>query len=344
MSEEKTWVRAGEDFCTNCREVRPFYRKMEEETVEEEGEEPFTFLRTVTRCFVCDSEMETEGLVDLNTEEYLDARCEALGLIQRRDLCRLMELYEIGKAPLSLALGFGEITVTRWLAGCFPSKEYSDICKRALKDPSFMRKCLKENREKLTRVCFEKADRAAARLEKSASLSKELLAAVRETFRLMGEITPLALQKLLYFMQGLSYALLNAPFYPEDCEAWAHGPVVRPVYELLRDFCFDPTEDPRFSVLEGGEALAEDKQKILLLTLKGFGRYNPRVLELLTHRESPWRKAREGLLPGDPGYRYLRKEDIRECFLELNKQYDLSTTAGIRRYVEDALRDREGGS
>ena len=35
MSEEKTWVRAGEDFCTNCREVRPFYRKMEEETVEE---------------------------------------------------------------------------------------------------------------------------------------------------------------------------------------------------------------------------------------------------------------------------------------------------------------------
>ena len=44
------------------------------------------------------------------------------------DIERLMKLYNIGKAPLSLALGFGEVTITCYLAGQVPSKEYSDRC------------------------------------------------------------------------------------------------------------------------------------------------------------------------------------------------------------------------
>lgn len=35
-----------------------------------------------------------------------------------------MKIYKIGKAPLSLALGFGEVTITRYLSGQIPLKEY----------------------------------------------------------------------------------------------------------------------------------------------------------------------------------------------------------------------------
>ncbi|MCI9068193.1 MAG: Asp-tRNA(Asn)/Glu-tRNA(Gln) amidotransferase subunit GatC, partial [Lachnospiraceae bacterium] len=44
---------------------------------------------------------------------------------------KLMKIYKIGKAPLSLALGFGEVTITRYFSGQIPSKEYSDIMRKA---------------------------------------------------------------------------------------------------------------------------------------------------------------------------------------------------------------------
>lgn len=51
------------------------------------------------------------------------------------DIRNLMVVYRIGKAPLSQALGFGEITIIRYLVGQVPSKEYSDIIRNALDSP-----------------------------------------------------------------------------------------------------------------------------------------------------------------------------------------------------------------
>ncbi len=50
-----------------------------------------------------------------------------------------MKIYKIGKAPLSLALGFGEVTIPRYLEGQVPSEEYSDIMKAALSSPAYMK-------------------------------------------------------------------------------------------------------------------------------------------------------------------------------------------------------------
>ena len=74
----------------------------------------------------------------------------AEGLISIDDIERLMKIYKIGKAPLSLALGFGEVTIPRYLEGQVPSKEYSDIMKTALSSSAYMMQKLMENREKLT--------------------------------------------------------------------------------------------------------------------------------------------------------------------------------------------------
>lgn len=55
-----------------------------------------------------------------------------------------MKIYKIGKEPLSLALGFGKITITRYLLGQVPSKECSDIIRKALISPTFMKEKLYE--------------------------------------------------------------------------------------------------------------------------------------------------------------------------------------------------------
>ena len=60
------------------------------------------------------------------------AGCSGSNSHEIDDIERLMKIYKIGKAPLSLALGFGEVTIPRYLEGQVPSKEYSDIMKTAL--------------------------------------------------------------------------------------------------------------------------------------------------------------------------------------------------------------------
>lgn len=44
---------------------------------------------------------------------------------------------EFGKALLSLALGFGEVTIPRYLEGQVPSKEYSGVVRAALASPVY---------------------------------------------------------------------------------------------------------------------------------------------------------------------------------------------------------------
>ena len=46
-------------------------------------------------------------------------------LVSIDDIKKLMEIYHLGKAPLSYALGFGEITITRYLYGQIPSRAVS---------------------------------------------------------------------------------------------------------------------------------------------------------------------------------------------------------------------------
>ena len=73
------------------------------------------------------------------------------------DIEKLMKIYKIVKASLSLALGFGEVTIPRYLEGQVPSKEYSDVVRAVLVSPAYMKQKLMENRGKLTDAAYKKA-------------------------------------------------------------------------------------------------------------------------------------------------------------------------------------------
>src|SRR2546428_134892 len=51
-----------------------------------------------------------------------------------------------------------------------------------------------------------------------------------------GYLTPLHVQKLLYYVQGWSLALRGTPAFSDDIEAWRYGPVVESVYQAYKKF------------------------------------------------------------------------------------------------------------
>lgn len=325
------------DFCTECRKDTEYVLK--KKTITKTIKDTvYQFEVTTAVCAECGEEISIPGLIDRNIKEVDEQYRMVTGIVTTEDIGKLMKIYQIGKAPLSLALGFGEVTITRYLAGQVPSKEYSDIIRAALTSPSYMKRLLTENKDRIADAAYNRAMTAAASLENLFSVSEKMLRVISYVFEKLEEVTPLMLQKLLYFIQGIYSALYGRPMFAEDCEAWVHGPVYPEVYNLFRDFKYNPIEDARFAVLYGtAEKLTEEEKKVIDLVLDTFGVYGGKTLERITHSERPWREARKGYDDNIHSNAMLKKESISAYYGEVDEKYGIDTREGIRAYIRDRL-------
>ena len=325
------------DFCIECRKETEYFLQ-KKNIVKTIRDKEYTFDITAAVCSECGSEMSIPGLIDKNVQEIDEQYRAAEGLVTVEDIEKLTKIYKIGKAPLSLALGFGEVTLPRYLEGQIPSKEYSDVIRSALTSPAYMKRKLMENRGRLTDTAYKKAMGAAESIESLFSVSDKMLRVIAYVFEKLEEVTPLMLQKLLYFVQGIYLALFDRPIFTEDCRAWVHGPVYPEVYDLFRDFKYNPIDDARFALLEGTkDALTENEKKVIDLVVNTFGLYGGKVLEKITHNEKPWREARKGYDDTRSRVALLAKNRIMSYYKAVNQKYKIETTEGLMAYIHDMI-------
>ena len=112
------------------------------------------------------------------------------------------------------------------------------------------------------------------------------------------QITPLKVQKLLYYAQAWHLALYDKPLMDARFEAWAHGPVCPEVYYGLNNFRYNPvnSEAPYFE--DAKDIDDETNLDLLNQIMDIYGIYDAKYLENLTHQEEPWIKTR-GRLSGE---------------------------------------------
>lgn len=338
MGQEKK-----EDFCVYCREVRP-YSVVRKNIRERIRDKDCSFVITTYLCGCCGHEMSVPGVFDLNSREIDEQYRKAESIVSIEDIKDLMKICNIGKTPLSLALGFGEITITRYLEGQVPSKEYSDVIRRALCSPSFMKEMLLKNRGKIADSAFTKAMKAAENLEKAFQISDKMQGAIAYIFHALDEAAPMALQKLLYYIEGVYSALSGKFMFSETCEAWRHGPVYRNVYNLFCGFRYSPADDARFAVLrDKRKLLSEGERQAADLVLGTFGRYGGKALELIALKEDPWVNAREGYGPDESSGAEISNDSIKEYFVSVSRKYNLSSEEGINDYISAMSGVQTGG-
>lgn len=329
-----------EGFCIECRKDTEY--ALRKKTISKMiKDNTYDFSVTTAVCMNCGEEMSLPGLIDRNVKEIDVQFREMEGIVSIEDIEKLLKLYKIGKAPASLALGFGEVTISRYLSGQIPSKEYSDIIKKALSSPEYMMKLLTENREKVGETAYSKAMAAASSLHSLFSVSDKMLRVIAYIFDTLEEVTPLMLQKLLYYIQGIYSALFGEPIFVEDCRAWVHGPVYTEVYDLFREFKYNPIDDARFAILEGSrEELTENECKVIDLVLNTFGMYGGKILERITHKEEPWINARKGYGDDIPSSEILTKDSIKQYFETVHKQFGIDSEEGLRKYISSMMERR----
>lgn len=333
MAKERT------QFCIECRKETGYEIERGQYTYSIKGQE-YTFYILKAVCDKCGEEINLPGLMDSNAKLIDKQYREFENLVSVEDINTLMEVYNIGKAPLSLALGFGEITITRYIQGQYPSIEYSDIIRKAITDVDFMMDCLVKNKAKIGDTAFKKAWGAAKNLkELFGSVSEKMLITISYIFEKTGEITPLALQKVLYYIQGIYMVNYGRPLFSEDCQAWAHGPVYEEVYNMFKSFKYNPIEDKRFVIFRDRfQMLAEEEKEVIDRVLNSFGMYSGKTLERITHNEAPWVDAYDG--DNVCGYTNepITKDAIRNYFRSISREFDLRSEDGLKKYIQKQLK------
>lgn len=99
-------------------------------------------------------------------------------------------------------------------------------------------------------------------------------------------LSNLALQKLLYYAQGLHLGLYESPLFPEPIEAWMYGPAVPAVYARYQsDAPAALWPDPHFFC----ESLDEESRDFLDEVYQVYGQFATWTLRALTAIEPPYR-------------------------------------------------------
>lgn len=124
-------------------------------------------------------------------------------------------------------------------------------------------------------------------------------AILEKSFRERQPITPLKLQKLLYYAHGYYSGAYGSPLIDEAFEAWQYGPVAPSIYHEFKEFGNEPITRLARELdwdLEGEvpvPAVHEPRvDKVVDYVWKTYAGLSGLALSEMTHREnSPWDKT-----------------------------------------------------
>lgn len=240
-----------------------------------------------------------------------------MSVVSPEDIRTIPLRYNIGKRPLSLLLGWGELTYTRLLDGNTPTPQHAAELRRLLDDPAAFARLLETGRGRITDAAYNRSMRAVDALladEGGAVQATRIFAAAdRLCLLAQGDLTPSALQRLAYFAQGYCFALLDEPLFNDLPRATPLGPAYDRIYDAYT------AEEIQRAATRAWTATGESSAAMLIGLDEGaiaslpfesdiltraevsaidqaylrYGQFSGQTLSQLSRETAPWRKARK---------------------------------------------------
>lgn len=132
-------------------------------------------------------------------------------------------------------------------------------------------------------------------------------------------LTPLKLQKILYYVQANHLARNHGiPLFIDPIEKWQYGPVVPAVYHEFKDFGINHISTPRsmveftnvgFNIVDFHPDLVDkNTQMEISQVVNHFINSNPFDLVERTHNEYMWSNQQDDIMRGVRGLTYDNQE------------------------------------
>lgn len=132
---------------------------------------------------------------------------------------------------------------------------------------------------------------------------------VAEWFLQKKPMTHKKIQKMCFYAQAWSYALLDEPLTDSDFQAWIHGPVSPDLYQKYKGNGWKDIQ-PENTVLKFDKKAIDLLESVYLT----YGDISGNELEALTHNELPWQKARLGLDESENSTVVISPEDMKNFY------------------------------
>ncbi len=187
-------------------------------------------------------------------------------LLTSSDIKRIREMYDMTQKDYALALGVGSITIHRFEKGSIQTDSVDAIL-RFSENPDNMYKLLLKNKDNFTDDEFTKLvfnvlevrammshalcdiDSISKDLEFKKSDVNTISDYIINTYNSNIDndiifndidkstlyISPLKLQKLLYYVQGICLKVFSCVAFDEPIKAWSYGPVVESIYKKYKN-------------------------------------------------------------------------------------------------------------
>ena len=133
-----------------------------------------------------------------------------------------------------------------------------------------------------------------------------------------GPMNQIRLQKLVYIAHGWNLAINHEPLVSGRIEAWDGGPVMRSIWNHMRDFGYGA--DDLLCHNKSGKpyapepALQNEEREVINHVWARYGQYSGSELSVITHRpNTPWSKAYFKLGRNSA----LSDQDIKQHFIDL---------------------------
>lgn len=102
----------------------------------------YEYLGREAYCKECGNIVYNPGVMEYNTAALYDKCREVNGLISLQKIREIPQKYNIDNMSLSLLLGWGEHTFSKFYEGNLPSKQQSDILKKLYDNPDYFAELL----------------------------------------------------------------------------------------------------------------------------------------------------------------------------------------------------------
>jgi uncharacterized phage-associated protein len=147
-----------------------------------------------------------------------------------------------------------------------------------------------------------------------------------------GEVTPMKLQKLLYYCYVWQLVAKEKKF-DATFEAWTHGPVEPDIYKAYKKYGRNPIE---------GEPVSIASDPLLDFIMESYAVYSAIELSKTTHMEKPWKKYKESgdVIPDDELVEYYNKQPFAKNFpMEKGKIFYPPKTSSHYSFTFDMEKD-----
>lgn len=233
------------------------------------------------------------------------------GLLTSFEIKNIRNKYDLSQKDFSLLLGFGEITIHRYENGSIQTEANNYIIKQS-ENPENMQEIVINNSSKIEKETYNKLFEKIQELiqlkehkivilkkedieelnfktEDVLNVSKKIIEEYNNQLDKISteltKITQITLQKMLYYVQGLSLVIFNKKAFNENIFAWDYGPVVREAYDTYKIYGKNEI------IISEKINLSKGLEKIINLVIEFYGKFSPAKLINLTHEENPWKNT-----------------------------------------------------